>query len=304
MIDAKASSAVAALARLGSFREAAAALGTSPASLSRHIARAEEHAGQALFERKRNGVAVTPAGREFLRLLEGLEAANNLFEQGVERLRATGSDVLTIGCGPLTTRTMIAPILTRLLADMPDLRVKVDARATKEPLEALRGGRVDVAVCDLTHTPDLTDLDIQIVQRMPISFWARSEHPIHARGTVSLAELFREPLMTPHLHRHWRASFAEVLGGDAAARAFVERLPQIESDDYGLLVDLACRTDMICGGMTDTFAERASLGALKAIRTTTRLYWNICGVRRKGNRFRALDRFWEELSEGFAPESM
>lgn len=303
MLDAKAGSAVAALARLGSFREAAAALGTSPASLSRHVARAEEHAGQALFERKRNGVAVTPAGREFLRLLEGLEAANSVFEQGVERLRATGSDILTIGCGPLTTRTLISPILARLLTEMPDLRVRVDVRATKEPLEALRSGGVDAAVCDLTHTPDLSDLDIQVVQRMPVSFWARSEHPIHARGTISLAELFREPLMTPHLHRHWRVGIAEVLGGDASAQRFVERLPQIESDDYGLLVDLACRTDMICGGMTDMFAERASVGALKMIRTHTSLYWNICGVRRKGNRFKALDRFWEELSEGFAQKA-
>lgn len=303
MLDPKTSSAVSVLARFGSFREAAAALGISPASFSRRIGEAENYCGQKLFERKRSGAVVTPAGQEFLRLLEVFEAASGVFEQGVTRLRDTGSDILRIGCGPLTTRTVIAPLLTDLQAQMPELRARVDVRATKEPLEALRGGQIDVAVCDLTHTPDLSDLDILMVRRQPVSFWARPEHPIHVRGALTLAELFREPLLSPHLHRHWRTSIAEVLGGDEAAWQRVQRLPSIESDDYGLLAELACQSDVIVGGMAESFAEHAALGTLVKIETKNEMLWNICGARRKGVSFTALDRFWAALSEGYSAEA-
>ncbi|QFT75634.1 LysR family transcriptional regulator [Ruegeria sp. THAF33] len=299
MIDTKLAVAVKALARVGGFREAAAAAGVSPATLSRRISQAEDYAGKRLFERSRNGTTLTEAGQKFLQLLSDLDTAGNSFERGVAALRDEGASLLAIGCGPLTTRTIISPSLEKLLSEMPDLRVRIDVRATKEPLEALRSGRIDIAVCDLTHTPDLSDLEIQVAHRRPVSFWARPEHPIHAEAPVPLDKLFRRPLMAPFLHKHWRATFAEILGGDAQAWELAERLPQIECDDYGMLIDLACRCDIVCGGMTDAFVEHAKLERLKQVTTQTEIQWNICFARRRNHRFDSLDVLWRILRTEF-----
>lgn len=299
MIDTKVAASVQALARLGSFREASAAIGVSPATLSRRISQAEDYAGQLLFERKRNGTSVTNAGQKFLQLLADLESAGSVFERGVLRLRNEGDDLLAIGCGPLATRTIISPSIEMLLSEIPDLRVRIDVRATKEPLEDLRSGRIDIAVCDLTHTPDLSDLEIQVARRRAVSFWARPEHPIHAETPVGLDRLFRQPLMTPFLHKHWRATFADILGGNANAWDLAERLPQIECDDYALLVNLACRCDIVCGGMTDAFEEHAQLGRLQQIKVKSEIKWNICFARRRSHSFDSLDALWRILGMEF-----
>ena len=299
MIDNPTASAVETLARLGSFREAAAALGTSPATLSRRIAQAEDYAGQPLFERKRSGTTLTSAGEGFVRLIKDLKAAETDFQRGVARLRGTEADILAIGCGPLTTRNIVAPSLIKLLNLFPDLRMRVDVRATKEPLEALRAGRIDIAICDLTHTPDLSDLEIQLVKRLPITFWARPEHPIHSDRPIPLTDVLRQPIMTPFVHKHWRSSVAEALGGDEAAWHVAETIPQIESDDYGLLTELACRYDIVCGGMSETFSELSQLGRLKRIATTTQMQWNICCARKTGHSFGSLDALWTILARDF-----
>ncbi|MEH6834305.1 MULTISPECIES: LysR family transcriptional regulator [Falsihalocynthiibacter] len=302
MIDTKCIGAVQALARYESFKEAAQVIGTSPASFSRYITQAEEYAGNSLFERRRNGAQLTPAGQQFLTLLNDLDEASGIFEHRVEHLRSTGAPTLNIGCGPLTTRTLITPLIEKLILEMPELRVRVMVSAGKEPLDALRRGTLDVAICDLTHTPDLSDLDIQVIAKKAVSFWARPQHPIHSVAPVSLAEVFRHPFISAKIHKHWKAAIAGILGGDRAAWQAVEQIPKIECDDYGLLVDLACKSDLICGGMGDAVEQHAALGLLKEIQTTQGLTWNICAARRKKVTFPALDALWEELIRLFAIE--
>ncbi|WP_206188331.1 LysR family transcriptional regulator [Parasedimentitalea denitrificans] len=300
VIGTKIISSVKALARYESFREAAQAVGASPASFSRYITQAEEYAGNILFERRRNGAQVTSAGQQFLNLLDALEDASSIFEQGVEQLKSTGTPTLNIGCGPLTTRTLINPLIEQLLQEMPELRIRIMVSATKEPLEALRRGTLDVAICDLTHTPDLSDLDIQVIEKRPVSFWARPQHPIHSDAPVHLADIFREHLIAPKFHKHWKSAIAEVLGGDRTAWQMVELIPKIECDDYGLLADLASKKDLIFGGRADAVAQHAALGLLKEIQTKQVLNWNICAARRKKVSFPALDVLWEVLTCRFA----
>ncbi|SLN33556.1 HTH-type transcriptional regulator GbpR [Falsiruegeria litorea R37] len=299
MIDAKISAAVFALAKYGNFRAAAEAIGTSPASFSRYIGQAESYAGHTLFERGPNGAPLTPAGRDFLQLLDQMQNAATQFEAGVSRLRSKGPETLKIGCGPLTTRTIIAPILAEMLGENPDLHALINVRATKEPLEGLRMGSLDVAVCDLTHTPDLSDLDILVLRKEPVSFWARPGHPLLDATSVSVADIFRGPFTTAHLHRHWRSAIAGMLGGDPEAWQIVDQLPQIECDDFALVADLACRTDLVAAGMHEDFAPHAEMGRLHQVKTVETMTWNICAARRKNAGFPALEGFWSHLSQRF-----
>jgi DNA-binding transcriptional LysR family regulator len=102
-------------------------------------------------------------------------------------------------------------------------------------------------------------------------------------------------VIAPHFHRHWRSAIAEILGGDETARQTAELLPKIECDDYALLIDMACKRDLICGAMRDTVVQHAELGLLKEIRTTEEMNWNICAARRKTISNPALEAFWTDL---------
>ncbi|MGO1120662.1 LysR family transcriptional regulator [Rhodovibrionaceae bacterium A322] len=292
-------SAVVTLAQCKSFQEAAQILGMSMASLSRHISRAEEQAGMALFERRRQGTVLTTAGRKYLQLAQELSSALTQFDRGVAGLQESGGDLLNIGCGPLAPRTLIQPVVTELRKLYPKLRLKILVSATKDPLNDLRNGDLDVVVGELTHTADLSDLDLQVIKKQSVSFFARPDHPIHQKGAVSLKEIFQQDLLSPHLHKHWSSSIARILGDDSAAWERVKALPTIECDDYNLLISLTKHSDGLCGGMRETFSEALAAGELKEVRQTQPLPWNICAAKKKSVSLPALDTFWDLTRQRF-----
>lgn len=299
MLDFKAAQAVRILAQHKSFRLSAEVMGTSAASFSRYVNQAEDYAGQVLFERGRQGVSMTASGKAFVKMLEDLGESISHFEANAERLRASGPNLINIGCGPLATKTVVSPLISEMLAEFPGFRALVNVRASKEPLESLRTGALDLAICDLTHTPDLSGLEFKLLRKRRTAFWARPQHPLHKNKAVSVSDIFSHPVATGHWPKYWRVQVAQLLGGTEAAQKHVSQMPQIESDDYALLNDIACRTDLICGGMPEDFEEHRRLGLLKEIPTVEDMTWNICAGRRANASFPALDAFWQKITEQY-----
>lgn len=299
MIDMKAAEAVRTLAQNSSFRLSAEVMGTSAASFSRYVSQAEEYAGQSLFERSRQGIAPTSAGKAFLKMLDDLDESISQFKANAERLRSGGPHLINIGSGPLAAKTVISPLIAGMLADFPGFRALINVRASKEPLEALRTGTIDLAVCDLTHTPDLSGLEIKLLRKRKTMFWARPQHSLHRQKKVTIKDIFSHPVATGHLPKYWRNQIAKLLGDTESARKHVSHMPQVESDDYALLNDIACQTDLICGGMPEDFEQHRRLGLLKEIPTVQEMSWNICAARRHNARFPALDEFWGRLSDQY-----
>lgn len=287
------------LAQHCSFRIAAEVMGTSPSSFSRYISQAESYAGQPLFERSGKGVVPTSAGRSFLQMLDTLQEAIGQFEIHTERLRQAGPDVINIGCGPLAARSIVSPLLSETMEQHPDIRAKVKVTSSKEPLESLRTGALDLAICDLTHIPDLSNLEIKILRKRKTSYWARPQHPIHSRPGATIVDIFSYPFGTGYLPVYWRKQIAALLGNTQAAIATAERVPHIESDDFSFLASIASKSELICGGMKEDFQHHARLGLLKEIKTRDIMTWNICMARRVNASFPILDMFWSKLCQKY-----
>jgi DNA-binding transcriptional LysR family regulator len=283
------------LADIGSFQDAARKMGVSNASLSRYIAQAEEQTGFNLFHRHRNKSKLTRAGQKFLIVAKRLKSDLEHYERQVEQLRMTGVGTLRIGCGPLTTRTLIQPLLRHVLQHIPDLRFQIAVSAHVEPLDLLQSGTIDIFIGDLTHTPHSDNVEILVVKKQPVEFVAHPSHEIHNHGTCTLAQIFEHPFASPHLHKHWRATLIQALGNNREAIEKVAVLPQIESDDYGLLTGLLSTPEFIVGGMRETFAEQIALGTALKINVRAPIAWNICAARKKTEKSPALDLFWKQL---------
>ncbi|WP_294225784.1 LysR family transcriptional regulator [uncultured Shimia sp.] len=283
------------LAETNSFQEAARRMGVSNASLSRYIQQAEEQAGVVLFHRSRNNCRLTRAGQEFLPLARKLEQDLGLFTRQLELLRTGEGRQLRIGCGPLVPRALVQPVLREAMKASPMLRFQLDVSARISPLERLQNGEIDMFIGDLTHTPEADNVEIMMIAKRPVMFVARPGHPIHERGVVTLKEVFSYPFASPHLHKHWRATLIKALGGDAEAEEIVKALPQVESDDYHFLTQLAAQDGFIVGAVKDTFEEMLALGRLQAIETRAPITWNICAVRKTEDVTDAQEAFWQQL---------
>lgn len=285
------------LAETGSFQQAAREMGVSNASLSRYIAQAEEHTKLKLFHRNRNNSKLTREGQEFLPIAVSLREDLERYEKQVENLQQRGRNTLLIGCGPLTTREIVLPVIQKVLREMPNLRFRVLVSAYGRPLDLLQNGEFDIFIGDLTYTPSADGIEIMVMEKRSVAFMAHAAHEIHDLGPCSLRDVFSHPFASAHLHKHWRATLMEALGGDAVAIDMVNALPTVESDDYGFLTGLLSEPDFIVGGMRSSFKELLSIGAIKEVSLQTPIFWNICASRKESDSSAALDLLWAKLLE-------
>lgn len=295
MLKSKVIQSVLALAEHQSFRVAAEQTKTTPASFSRYITQAENYAGQQLFERRGKMAFPTPIGQQFIRNLSPLVEAMKEFETGVEKLRSGGAETLKIGCGPLTTRTIIAPQLATLLDQAPHLRATIMVSATQEPLDALRNGDLDLAVCDLTYTADIPDLQVAVLAKRNISLWVRPGHPLLAEQEASVRTVLQYPFISAYLPNYWRKMIAEAYDNSHEAVQRIDNFPQIQTDDFSLVAEMATRCDLVCAGMPEDFAPYRELGALQELHIGQKIPWNVCIARRKGSGSPVHNLVWDRL---------
>jgi DNA-binding transcriptional LysR family regulator len=169
---------VKAVADAGSLAGASEALLVNTSTVFRRLGSLEGQLGARLFERKRGGYSLTPAGEEMVRLATRMSDDVISFERQV-----AGRDLKPSGELRVTTNdAFVAYVLTDIFAKFrvafPDIRLDVvssnaalnlsrrDAdvaiRATENPPETLVGRRIsDIAwaVYGTTSEPDATSLD-------------------------------------------------------------------------------------------------------------------------------------------------
>jgi DNA-binding transcriptional LysR family regulator len=144
------------IAESGSFTAAANRLGYTQSAVSRQAAALERSAGTALFERRPDGVRLTPAGLTLLRhartILDCLTAAERDLTGTVSR-----TELVRLGLF-LSAGVAILPLsLTRLAATDPQITVTTTEGTTPSLVRALRAGSIDLAV--LTSRPPHRPLD-------------------------------------------------------------------------------------------------------------------------------------------------
>jgi LysR family transcriptional regulator for metE and metH len=130
----------------GGVTRAAPGLNLTQSALSHQLAALEDRLGTRLFLRLGRRMALTPAGQRLVqsagRLLEDLEKT----EQEVTRLGSDRAGVLRLATECYTCYHWVPPLLRDFARKWPAVELRIIAEATRSPLEALKDGRLDLAV--------------------------------------------------------------------------------------------------------------------------------------------------------------
>jgi len=137
---------------------AAAALGLNHSTVFRRLGQIEATLGVTLFERRRNGYGLTPAGEEMTRLAAEVEERIAAFSRRIEGRAISPAGDLRVATNDTLLIHLLTPLFARFQQACPDIRLDVvignpalnlskrDAdvaiRATDSPPENLVGRRV------------------------------------------------------------------------------------------------------------------------------------------------------------------
>lgn len=157
---------VLAVARRGSFRQAAIDLAMSTTALSHMIARIEAELGVRLFNRTTRSVALTDAGRIFV---DRLRPSLHDVREAIAIVRAQGetpSGTLRINAPPFAARTELATLIIEYSRRYPDMHVDVVTDGKLLDIVA-EGFDLGVRVASLVPT-DMIALSLGKTQRFAV----------------------------------------------------------------------------------------------------------------------------------------
>lgn len=148
------------VARQGSLVRAAGAMSISQPAVSKTLKELEELLATRLFERGKQGVALTAAGQAFLRYAGPSVQA---LREGVRSLRAGEHEAGAVRLGALSTveSSLLPDVVQRLHAQHAALVVSVVTGPSAYLLGQLRGGELDLVVGRMTDAPQIEGLSFE-----------------------------------------------------------------------------------------------------------------------------------------------
>jgi len=210
----------------GSFRAAAAFMGTSQPTVSRAIGRLEERLGRALMRRNSRSSAPTDLGTRYAEhargLLSGLAAAEAdlLADEGV-------SGPVSVSAPPAFGRRVLVPLLASFCTQHPDVRLDLSLETRRVDLVQ---ERVDIAVRFGPLAPSWRRQ--RLLTRGRYHLWAAPERAAALDELPVAAIVAQSPclvLHSTHLRDRW-----PFLGPDGPA--WLEVKPAMTTDDVESLI--------------------------------------------------------------------
>lgn len=178
------------------FGRAAERLRISQPPLSQQIQILEEQIGARLLARNNRNVSLTQAGELFLKEAYQILAQVNSAAEKAGRLHRGELGELTIGFTSSAPFISVVSKNLRIFRQLhPSVHIKMQEVNTKQQIEPLLDGRLDLGVMRNTRLPDA--LQHRLLLREPLVAVVHEEHPLAAvpLGTLKFHMLAQEPFV-------------------------------------------------------------------------------------------------------------
>ncbi|NNE75447.1 MAG: LysR family transcriptional regulator, partial [Pricia sp.] len=181
------------VARRLNFTKAAEELLISQPAVTKHIKELESQFNLALFDRKGNKVALSPAGEVLLKHAEDIMEIYRQIEFDLNQFNQTLKGVLHIGSSTSITQYILPPLLARFHRMHQDVKVELFNGNSEQIEQALLNKSIELGVVEgkskrreIHYTPFLKD-EIVLV--------CSSKNPLVKKDEIRLGELKNIPLL-------------------------------------------------------------------------------------------------------------
>jgi DNA-binding transcriptional LysR family regulator len=218
-----------ALAEELNYRRAADRLGMSQPSLTRSIQRLEHQLKVKLFERTRQQVTLSPAGRVFLEEVRYLIARYD-FAINLTRREAQGvQSQISVAYSRPAWRRVLASAVLAFRELCPDVNVRLSECDADVQLAGLRDGRFDFSFVAMTGI-DTRGLEARLITRLKVLAAIPAAWPLTRKKAIRMADLADVPLILFNERIHPAGYTALMLACQSAG--FVPKLAQEVSQPH------------------------------------------------------------------------
>lgn len=184
---------VAAIAKQGSLRGAARALGLAQPALTRSVRELEHELGAPLFERARRGMTLTPVGAAFVRRANAILTDVRRAQEEVEQISGGVGGSLVAGLSIAAHIALLPKSLQRFRKRYPDVRLRILEGFFPTLESGLKDGSIDFYMGPRPATAIPEGLLVEKLFDNTRLIICRSGHPLARRATpgapASLADL-------------------------------------------------------------------------------------------------------------------
>lgn len=201
------------VADLGCFDAASAELEISKTSLLRTVRNLEHILGSRMFLRSTTTAVLTQDGATFARHAKLAVREIETAREEIEHMRGNKIGRLVIGSMPLARVDLVPKAVTRLLAQYPDLNIRIQEGTYTDLMSGLRSGEIDVVVGALRTPSPYAGVEEHALFSDALSIVVRKGHPLAKRNAVNLSDTIGYPWLvaskgTPsrdHFHAVFRS---------------------------------------------------------------------------------------------------
>jgi DNA-binding transcriptional LysR family regulator len=186
-----------AVVRLASMSAAAEQLGLTQPALSKSIRMLEQSLGVRLLDRGPAGVRMTLFGERLKAYADQVLALSDEAIQEIDALRGARRGSLRIGCVAAVLRSLVPQAVSALRDRYPDVDITVSEGLNDTLVDALRSGRLDLAITARPEGAGDPDLEFKVLLEEPIEFITGPCHPLAGRLGIELADLLPFAWLVP-----------------------------------------------------------------------------------------------------------
>jgi LysR family nitrogen assimilation transcriptional regulator len=241
------------VSEMGSFTQAAHALGLGQPSLSKQIRQLEAELDVALLVRDGRGVRLTAAGAE---LYDRVADIDDRLSAAVAAVAQLGSHARTIsiGAASLLGPAFLADVVAAVGARYPQSEIRLVEGYSQQVAAWLQSGRLDIALLYGGHdSPQVEDL-LGVVQDLYLV-----SSPGAVSAPVELAEMSRERLIAFDRPSQLRARFERAAQDAGVILHFVHAI-----DSVPVIKEMVMRGVGVIGLPFSTVADEVVAGHLQA----------------------------------------
>lgn len=229
------------LAEEGHFGRAADRLHITQSALSRSIQALEARLDTHLFERSRDGVRISPAGKHFLAHARDVLHNAQALQREMKLFNGGGVGDLFCGAGPSPLAAFLADALVELAQDHPNARVHVESGNLEQLSRRLLDERIECFIGDTRFLPAGRMTSIAL-GKLSVGLFCRAEHVLAQDTAVTTSTLHMQRYASLRLPEWGRDNNLRRLIGLGANGEFPFALL---ADSFSLLIPATLNSDLV-----------------------------------------------------------